>query len=77
LTAKIFVLYLSKVAHKSVAVPPPHAVPRLIGSYTDGLQSVDDPVMCHPVVRRMREIWTFICDVYVREDDCFLVCDAA
>ena len=36
------------MAHKSdgfAVIPPPRAVPRLIGSYTDGLQSVDDPVM--------------------------------
>jgi len=39
-----------------VVIPPPHAVHRLIGSYTDGLQSVGDPVMCHPSVRRMRVI---------------------
>jgi hypothetical protein len=50
---------------------------RFPGCYTDGLQSLDDPVMCHPVIRRMLVIQTFTSDVYAREDYCFLICDAA
>jgi hypothetical protein len=49
----------SKVAHKSdgsAVILPPNAVSQLIGSYTDGLPSVDDTVMCHSMVRRMRVI---------------------